>query len=127
MSKTLFDTCVFWSCVTRCGCRTTSSTLFTVQNKVNYKCKTTEFAWLFIYLLSVKGIWILCYFRYFYILFRSNQIQLRRKCPILCLKDPARFSRIYWTGLGYKEERSKRPEPESVNFKGSQESISKPM
>ena len=31
MSKTLFDTCVFWSCVTRCGCRTTLSTLFTVQ------------------------------------------------------------------------------------------------
>jgi hypothetical protein len=27
---TLFDTCVNWSCVTRCGCRTTSSTLFTV-------------------------------------------------------------------------------------------------
>ncbi len=31
MSKTFFATCVFWSCVTRCGCRTTSSTLFTVQ------------------------------------------------------------------------------------------------
>ncbi len=31
MSKNLFDTCVFWSCVTRCGCRTTSSTLFTVH------------------------------------------------------------------------------------------------
>ncbi len=30
MSETFFDTCVFWSCVTRCGCRTTSSTLFTV-------------------------------------------------------------------------------------------------
>jgi hypothetical protein len=30
MSKTLFDTCVNWSCVTRCGCRTISSTLFTV-------------------------------------------------------------------------------------------------
>jgi hypothetical protein len=30
MSKTFFDTCVFWSCVTRCRCRTTSSTLFTV-------------------------------------------------------------------------------------------------
>jgi hypothetical protein len=33
MSKNLFDTCVFWSCVTRCGCRTTSSTLFTVSRK----------------------------------------------------------------------------------------------
>ena len=31
MSETFFDTCVNWSCVTRCGCRTTSSTLFTVQ------------------------------------------------------------------------------------------------
>ncbi len=31
MLKNLFDTCVFWSCVTRCGCRTTSSTLFTVK------------------------------------------------------------------------------------------------
>jgi hypothetical protein len=30
MSETLFDTCVNWSCVTRCWCRTTSSTLFTV-------------------------------------------------------------------------------------------------
>ena len=30
MSEILFNTCVFWSCVTRCGCRTTSSTLFTV-------------------------------------------------------------------------------------------------
>ena len=30
MSETFFDTCVNWSCVTRCGCRTTSSTLFTV-------------------------------------------------------------------------------------------------
>ncbi len=28
MSETFFDTCVNWSCVTRCGCRTTSSTLF---------------------------------------------------------------------------------------------------
>ncbi len=27
---TFFDTCVNWSCVTRCGCRTTSLTLFTV-------------------------------------------------------------------------------------------------
>jgi hypothetical protein len=32
MSETFFDTCVNWSCVTRCGCRTTSSTLFTVQS-----------------------------------------------------------------------------------------------
>ncbi len=30
MSETFFDTCVNWSCVTRCGCRTTSSSLFTV-------------------------------------------------------------------------------------------------
>ncbi len=30
MSESFFDTCVNWSCVTRCGCRTTSSTLFTV-------------------------------------------------------------------------------------------------
>jgi hypothetical protein len=30
MSETFFDTCVFWSCLTRCGCRATSSTLFTV-------------------------------------------------------------------------------------------------
>jgi hypothetical protein len=30
MSETFFDTCVNWSCVTRCGCRTTSSILFTV-------------------------------------------------------------------------------------------------
>jgi hypothetical protein len=30
MSETFFDTCVNWSCVTRCGYRTTSSTLFTV-------------------------------------------------------------------------------------------------
>jgi len=35
MSETLFDTCVFWSCVTRCGCRTTSSTLFTVYGRNN--------------------------------------------------------------------------------------------
>jgi hypothetical protein len=35
MSKNLFDTCVFWSCVTRCGCRTTSSTLFTVWESPN--------------------------------------------------------------------------------------------
>ncbi len=28
MSETFFDTCVNWSWVTRCGCRTTSSTLF---------------------------------------------------------------------------------------------------
>jgi hypothetical protein len=31
MSETFFDTCVNWSCVTRCGRRTTSSTLFTVK------------------------------------------------------------------------------------------------
>ncbi len=31
-SETFFDSCVNWSCVTRCGCRTTSSTLFTVDN-----------------------------------------------------------------------------------------------
>ncbi len=31
ISKNFFDTCVNWSCVTRCGCRTTSSTLFTVK------------------------------------------------------------------------------------------------
>ncbi len=30
MPETFFDTCVNWSCVTRCGYRTTSSTLFTV-------------------------------------------------------------------------------------------------
>ncbi len=30
MSETFFDSCVNWSCITRCGCRTTSSTLFTV-------------------------------------------------------------------------------------------------
>jgi hypothetical protein len=30
MWKNLFDTCVVWSCVTRCRCGTTSSTLFTV-------------------------------------------------------------------------------------------------
>jgi hypothetical protein len=30
MSETFFDTCVNWSCVTRCGCQTTLSTLFTV-------------------------------------------------------------------------------------------------
>ncbi len=33
MSETFFDTCVNWSCVTRCGCRTTSSTLFTVSGR----------------------------------------------------------------------------------------------
>ncbi len=33
MSETFFDTCVNWSCVTRCGCRTTSSTLFTLQGE----------------------------------------------------------------------------------------------
>ncbi len=32
MSKSLFDTCVVWSCVTRCRCGTTSSTLFTVDS-----------------------------------------------------------------------------------------------
>ncbi len=31
MSEIFFDTCVNWSCVTRCGCRTTSSSLFTVH------------------------------------------------------------------------------------------------
>ncbi len=31
MWKNLFDTCVVWSCVTRCRCGTTSSTLFTVH------------------------------------------------------------------------------------------------
>ncbi len=31
MWKNLFDTCVVWSCVTRCRCGTTSSTLFTVN------------------------------------------------------------------------------------------------
>jgi hypothetical protein len=34
-SKTFFDTCVNWSCVTRCGCRTTLSTLFTVYDNNN--------------------------------------------------------------------------------------------
>jgi hypothetical protein len=34
MSETFFDTCVNWSCVTRCRCRTTSSTLFTVYKLV---------------------------------------------------------------------------------------------
>ncbi len=33
MSETFFATCVNWSCVTRCGCRTTSSTLFTVYTQ----------------------------------------------------------------------------------------------
>jgi hypothetical protein len=33
MSETFFDTCVNWSCVTRCGCHTTSSTLFTVYSE----------------------------------------------------------------------------------------------
>jgi hypothetical protein len=33
MSENLFDTCVNWSCVTRCGYRTTSSTLFTVKGQ----------------------------------------------------------------------------------------------
>ncbi len=36
LSETFFDTCVNWSCVTRCGCRTTSSTLFTVYMNVLY-------------------------------------------------------------------------------------------
>jgi hypothetical protein len=40
MSETFFDTCVNWSCVTRCGWRTTSSTLFTVCVVANVaKCK----------------------------------------------------------------------------------------
>jgi hypothetical protein len=42
MSITLFDTCVFWSCVTRCGCRTTSSTLFTVYNYTDQKVLLEE-------------------------------------------------------------------------------------
>jgi hypothetical protein len=33
MWKNLFDTCVVWSCVTRCRCGTTSSTLFTVLSQ----------------------------------------------------------------------------------------------
>ncbi len=41
MSKTFFDTCMNWSCVTRCGCRTTSSTLFTVYVELVY-AKTPE-------------------------------------------------------------------------------------
>ncbi len=40
MSETFFNTCVNWSCVTRCGCRTTSSTLFTVYFvRVQYTVK----------------------------------------------------------------------------------------
>ncbi len=38
MSKNLLDTCVFWSCVTRCGCGTTSSTLFTVHIHFYIQC-----------------------------------------------------------------------------------------
>ncbi len=45
MSKTLFDTCVFWSCVTRCRCRTTQSTLFTVNT---YWTKLQFFAFKFL-------------------------------------------------------------------------------
>ncbi len=37
MSETFFDTCVNWSCVTRCGCRTTSSTVFTVKEIAAYR------------------------------------------------------------------------------------------
>ncbi len=36
MSETFFDTCVNWSCVTRCRCRTTSSTLFIVYTVYTY-------------------------------------------------------------------------------------------
>ncbi len=40
MSETFFDTCVNWSCVTRCGCWTTSSTLFTVLYRLVFlKCR----------------------------------------------------------------------------------------
>ncbi len=35
MSESFFDTCVNWSCVTRCGCRTTLSTLF-IQCSLNF-------------------------------------------------------------------------------------------
>jgi hypothetical protein len=38
MSETFFDTCVNWSCVTRCGCRTTSSTVFTVRIRI-FSCQ----------------------------------------------------------------------------------------
>jgi hypothetical protein len=36
MSETFFNTWVNWSCVTRCGCRTTLSTLFTVYLPGSY-------------------------------------------------------------------------------------------
>ncbi len=42
MSETFFDTCVNWSCVTRCGCRTTSSSLFTVQDLCRKRLKTVR-------------------------------------------------------------------------------------
>ncbi len=41
MSETFFDTCVNWSCVTRRGCRTSSSTLFTVQGSLISPCDET--------------------------------------------------------------------------------------
>ncbi len=58
MSETLFDTCVFWSCVTRCGCRTTSSTLFTVDLQKKF---------LFVY--------VICYLGEFFL--QSDQTQIK--------------------------------------------------
>jgi hypothetical protein len=45
MSETFFETCVNWSCVTRYGCRTTSSTLFTVLGFLRHKMKKGACTW----------------------------------------------------------------------------------
>ncbi len=44
MSETFFGTCVNWSCVTRCGCRTTLSTLFTVSDVIFINFETFHIA-----------------------------------------------------------------------------------
>jgi hypothetical protein len=53
MSETFFDTCVNWSCVTRCWCPTTSSTLFTVWD-CNYSIYSSS---LTLFISARKYLW----------------------------------------------------------------------
>ncbi len=53
MSETFFDTCVNWSCVTRCGCRTTSSTLFTVKGAATARHIIDMVCWVYCSTISV--------------------------------------------------------------------------
>ncbi len=92
ISKNLFDTCVFWSCVTRCGCRTTSSTLFTVYLLMHY---TSEIC--FAYLGEFSGQLFLT---------RTTESKMRNLVTLYCrhyrcgVKRGCR-SEEYWVSLQY--------------------------